>query len=102
MCSMIHTSLRALGAAFQQLGAADRVSLAAHAWATVLAGLDAPAAYLELTKRLSAETELAVWERAFELMPETCSRRHLVVWDGSLGLMSAIERKSASNPKRTS
>jgi hypothetical protein len=55
-----------------------------------LAGQDAPAAYLELTKRLSAETELAVWERAFELMPETCSRRHLVVWDGSLGLMSAI------------
>ena len=59
-------SLRALGAAFQQLAAADRVSLTADAWATVLAGLDAPAAYLELTKRLSAETELAVWDRVIE------------------------------------
>ena len=28
----------------------------------VLAGLNAPAAYLDLTRRLSDETELAVWD----------------------------------------
>ena len=54
--------LKALGTAFHQLAAADRVSLIADAWAMVLAGLDAPAAYLELTRRLSNETELAVWD----------------------------------------
>ena len=54
--------LKALGAAFHQLAAADRVSLMADAWAMVLGGLNAPAGYLELTKQLSTETELAVWE----------------------------------------
>ena len=50
--------LKALGTAFHELAAADRVSLIADAWAMVLAGLDAPAAYLDLTRRLSNETEL--------------------------------------------
>jgi len=54
--------LKALGTAFHQLAAADRVSLIADVWAMVLAGLNAPAAYLELTRRLSNETELAVWD----------------------------------------
>jgi aminopeptidase N len=54
--------LKALGAAIHQLAAADRVSLMADAWAMVLAGLTAPAAYLELTRQLSSENELAVWD----------------------------------------
>ena len=58
--------LKALGAAFHQLEAADRVSLMSDAWAMVLAGLDTAADYLELTKRLSIETELAVWNSVIE------------------------------------
>ena len=58
--------LKALGAAFHHLQAADRVSLMADAWAMVLAGLNTPAAYLDLTKRLSNETELAVWDSVIE------------------------------------
>jgi aminopeptidase N len=58
--------LKALGAAFHRLGVADRVSLMADAWAMVLAGLNPPADYLDLTKKLSDETELAVWDRVIE------------------------------------
>ena len=58
--------LKALGAAFHHLQAADRVSLMADAWAMVLAGLNTPAAYLDLTTRLSNETELAVWDSVIE------------------------------------
>ena len=58
--------LKALGTAFRRLGAADRVSLIADAWAMVLAGLNTLADYLDLTKRLSDETELAVWDRVIE------------------------------------
>src|SRR4029078_8699403 len=54
--------LKALGTAFHKLAAADRVSLIADVWAIVLAGLHAPAASLQLTRRLSNETELAVWD----------------------------------------
>ena len=59
-------NLKALGAAYRQLSAADRVSFIADAWAAVLAGLSAPSAYLELTRQLSNETELAVWESVIE------------------------------------
>ena len=60
------SNLKALGAAYRQLSAADRVSLMADAWAAVLAGLSAPSAFLELTRHLSDETELAVWESVIE------------------------------------
>ena len=58
--------LQALGAVYRELAAADRVSLIADAWAGVLAGLDAPGAYLDLTGRLSGETELAVWDSVID------------------------------------
>ena len=89
------SNLAALGAVYRQLSAADRVSLLADAWAAVLAGLSAPATYLELTRSLSDETELAVWEassndcgsstfytpirrreRLFERMRGPCSSAH--------------------------
>ena len=59
-------NLRALGASYNRLAAADRVSLMADAWAMVKAGLSPPADYLELTGRLSDETELAVWDGVIE------------------------------------
>ena len=61
-----HDNLKALGAAFHRLSAPDRVSLIADAWAMVLAGLNTPADFLDLTKRLSDETELAVWDRVID------------------------------------
>jgi aminopeptidase N len=54
--------LKALAMSFDQLGPADRVGFMADAWAMVLAGTLTPASYLDLTKRLSRETELAVWD----------------------------------------
>ena len=58
--------LKALGAAFHKLKPADRVSFMADTWAMVLAGLNTPADYLDLTRRLSDETELAVWDSVIE------------------------------------
>jgi aminopeptidase N len=55
-------NLKALGSVYRQLAPADRVSLISDAWAAVLAGLSPPSVYLELTKQLSDETELAAWE----------------------------------------
>jgi aminopeptidase N len=55
-------SLLALASSFRRLPAADRNGLMADAWAMVLAGRSPAAGYLELTKQLSNETELAVWE----------------------------------------
>ncbi len=74
-------ALKTLGLALHQLSAADRVSLIADAWAMVLAGLDAPATYLDLTKRLSNETELAIW-------------------DGVIGNLRFIDDQYAESPKR--
>jgi aminopeptidase N len=54
--------LKSLGAVYRQLAPADRVSLMADVRAAVLAGLIPAATYLELTRQLSDESELAVWE----------------------------------------
>ncbi len=61
-------NLKALGKAFPQLAAADRVSLLTDAWATALAGLSSAGTYLELTRQLSNETELAVWDSVIECL----------------------------------
>ena len=74
-------ALKTLGMALHQFLPADRVSLIADAWAMVLAGLDAPASYLDLTKRLSDETELAVW-------------------DGVIGNLRFIDDQYADSPQR--
>jgi aminopeptidase N len=55
-------ALKALAAAYRRLAAADRVGFMADAWAAVLAQRSPPAAYLDLARRLSDESELAVWE----------------------------------------
>ena len=54
--------LKSLGAVYRQFAPSDRVSLMADAWAAVVAGLSPAASYLELTRQLSGESELAVWE----------------------------------------
>jgi aminopeptidase N len=54
--------LKSLGAVYRRLAPSDRVSLMADAWAAVVAGLSPAASYLELTRQLSGESELAVWE----------------------------------------
>ena len=59
-------ALKALAATYRQLPAADRVSFMADAWAMVMAGRTSPAAYLDLTRSLPDESELAVWDNVIE------------------------------------
>jgi aminopeptidase N len=55
------TGLGALTKAYATLAPADRVDLLADEWALVAAGRAPLADYLDLTRRLSAESELVVW-----------------------------------------
>lgn len=57
-------ALNRLVASYPQLSAADRVNLLADTWALVEAGRAGAPAFLELTKQLAQESELAVWTRA--------------------------------------
>ncbi|MEA2936525.1 MAG: hypothetical protein QOC56_29 [Alphaproteobacteria bacterium] len=59
-------SLKALGASFQKLAPADRAGLLADTWSMVIAGRGAPAQFLDLSKRLTQETERVVWQTAVE------------------------------------
>jgi aminopeptidase N len=53
--------LKALISAYKQMDAADRVNLIGDVWAMVEAGRGDAASFLDLTRRLDGETELAVW-----------------------------------------
>lgn len=53
--------LKALGDAYNDLAAADRVGLLADQWALVEAGLSPPAGWLDLTRDVPDESELVVW-----------------------------------------
>lgn len=53
--------LKALGEAYGDLAAADRVGLLADQWALVEAGLAPLAGWLDLTRDVPEETELVVW-----------------------------------------
>ena len=54
--------LKLLTAGFKTLPPANRVALVSDQWALVEAGRADPASYLDLTKSLAGETELAVWQ----------------------------------------
>jgi ERAP1-like C-terminal domain len=60
--------LRALGASYKQLAPEDRVSLLADSWAMVQAGRADVRTYLDLTKHLTGETDLAVWTRVIDTL----------------------------------
>ncbi len=62
--------LKALTASFTALSAADRVNLLGDVWAMVEAGRDAPDHFLDLTRQLGHETELAVWTQALSSLRE--------------------------------
>src|SRR5262249_42641201 len=54
-------ALKQLVASYRQLGAADRVNLLADTWALVEAGRAGASLFLDLTKQLAQENDLAVW-----------------------------------------
>ena len=62
--------LKALTAAYKTLPPANRVALVADQWALVEAGRAEPGAYLDLTKALGGETELAVWQAVIAALKE--------------------------------
>jgi aminopeptidase N len=55
---------KTLAGAFSRLSAADRLNFLGDAWAMVQAGRAEPQSYLDLTRQLQGETELAVWATA--------------------------------------
>jgi aminopeptidase N len=57
-------ALKRLLAAYPQLAPADRVNLLSDSWALAEANRAGPQTFLDLTKQLSGETDLAVWTRA--------------------------------------
>jgi aminopeptidase N len=63
-------NFKALTEAFRQLPPADRVNFLGDAWAMVEAGRIEPDRFLALTRRLSGETELAVWTEALKDLRE--------------------------------
>ncbi len=62
--------LKALSAAYKQMDPADRVNLLGDVWAMAEAGRDTPDHFLDLTKRLSGETDLAVWTQVLASLRE--------------------------------
>jgi aminopeptidase N len=62
--------LQRLTAAYQGFNEADRVNLLADSWAMVQAGRAAAASYLDFTKQLSIEMDLAVWTSAVGTLRE--------------------------------
>jgi aminopeptidase N len=62
--------LKALTASFADFPAADRVNLLGDVWAMVEAGRDTPDRFLDLTRQLGNETELAVWTQALSSLRE--------------------------------
>ena len=62
--------LKALAAAYSQLTPADRVNLLGDVWAMAEAGLDGPQQFLDLTRKLVGETELAVWTQVLTSLRE--------------------------------
>jgi len=62
--------LKALAAAYSQLTPADRVNLLGDVWAMAEAGLDGPQQFLDLTRQLVGETELAVWTQVLTSLRE--------------------------------
>ena len=103
-------NLKALGAAYRQLAPADRVSLMRTPGPPCWLGSARPPVYLELTRQLFDETELAVWDsvieslrfiddqyadptlrEAFRATRAPCSGTRSTAWDGS--------REPARNPK---
>jgi aminopeptidase N len=62
--------LKALAAAYKTLAAADRVNLLGDVWAMAQAGRETPDKFLDLTRQLSGETELAVWTQVLQSLRE--------------------------------
>jgi aminopeptidase N len=59
---------KTLNASFKRFSPADRVNLLSDAWAMVQAGRAEPGRFLDLTRQLGGETELAVWTRVVETL----------------------------------
>jgi aminopeptidase N len=62
--------LKALSAAYKTLVPADRVNLLGDVWAMAKAGREAPDKFLDLTRQLNGETELAVWAQVLSSLLE--------------------------------
>jgi aminopeptidase N len=62
--------LKALSAAYKTLAPADRVNLLGDVWAMAEAGRETPDKFLDLTKQLDGESELAVWTEVLSALRE--------------------------------